>query len=168
MDEQIPSDSLDIVLAEVRAKLTSQERLLEALDTKATVFLGLLGIMLGVVGQSAGRGPLECCSLLVLLSVALLLCTIGCLVVALWVRTWQQPPKPEGLLDYIPKPPRETKDQLAKLLTEAYGANRKGLDRKAEWIKAAYVLMVIDAVVIGLPSALNALRGLVGGHCYGL
>jgi hypothetical protein len=88
MNDLTSSDSLDIVLGEVKAKLASQERLIEALDTKATVFLGLLGIMLGVVAQSSERGVLNECPLLKLLAVVLLLATISCLVVALWVRTW--------------------------------------------------------------------------------
>lgn len=55
-----------------------------------------------------------------------------------------------------------------RLLAEAYSINRKGLDRKAEWIKAAYVLLVVSASTVGLPVILRATRALIEGRCYGL
>jgi hypothetical protein len=138
-------DSLEVVFIETKAKLLAQERNFDALDQKSTVLLGLAGIMLSILlGASAG-GMHASVRYFWILSEVSLVSTIVLLVLALSVKEWHFPPKPESLQAFIGKPRRHTVSKLSEELAKAYETNRGVLAGKVRRIKAAYWLLVFAA-----------------------
>jgi hypothetical protein len=138
--------SLDIILSESRGKLDAQERQIDALDTKAGVFIGLDTVVLTIMaGATEAHGILLWIRLLVYVA---LFASVVCLVRGLSVRVWKFPPNPRKFLDSCRfQPAQESKALLAESIADAYAANATQLVHKTRWMQAGLALVVVAVLM---------------------
>jgi len=149
----VKESCVDYIIQTDRSLLDEQLKRADTLDTKATVFLGLAGVMFGVVATGWTQRHPWGHPWTTLIALALMLAVIVCVVLALMPRTYQNPPDAKGLYENCTKNDlQDVKAQLAKDMTDAISGNDRVLAAKVRLVTAAYVLMLATVISISVPA----------------
>lgn len=135
--------SLDLVYDETKGKLALQISNLRGLDAKATLIAGLTAVVLGLV---VNRLPIASdCALpgLWVAAVSLLFVAEVTTLLSLWIVGWRADPSPAGMLTYLTVPEADSKRQFLANYVDSYSKNRKRLNRKMWWIRAAMLSLLL-------------------------
>ena len=141
-------EALNLVLEETKEKMRIQNQNIDALDNKAAGGLGIAGVMLTLVASGRVTGSSTSAVLLQILSMGFLVLALACLMLALWVLDWRFPPKPSALSVWTNETPDRIKNELLTKMSAAYDSNAKQLNRKASWVKAALILILLAALLL--------------------
>jgi hypothetical protein len=141
-------EALDLVVEETKEKMRIQNQNIDALDNKAAVGLGIAGVMLTLVASGRVTGSSTSVVLLQILSMGFLAFSLACLILALWVLDWRFPPKPSALVAWRTETPDRIKNELLTKMSAAYDSNAKQLSRKAGWVKASLILILLAALLL--------------------
>jgi hypothetical protein len=146
------------VLKEMRAGLSAQEQRIRALDTKATVFLGLTAVLLAASVALLGVDAQPWERAIGLVGAAMLEAAQFCIAVAVWPRRFNFPPNPRGLASYSNRPVGDLTEQLLHQWPDAYESNEVLLRSKARWVSRCMALLLAASVTVAIPQATSALR----------
>ncbi len=143
--------SIDVVLEEVRRKLDFQFEQLNSLDIKASVVLGVAGVVLTIVltsllsGQLAGGTNLQLAkTALVIIFVALALS-----IVKLWIKKYHRPPKLDRLrFHYIVEDSEVTKLRIIDISLRDIDDNDKTLNWQIWLVRCSYIILSLGLVLL--------------------
>ena len=153
-------ETLWIALAALNRQLDAQIDRKRHIESKATVFLGLFAVMVSVViGQWLTAKPwgfpyLQCVGLVSFLG------TLMAVVLSLWPRNLHLPPDPEKLVRLLADSPESVGLNMAKSIQEGYSRNQEVLAHVTRFLEVGYCLLVVDVLVVVLPSAVRIISAL--------
>ena len=138
--------SIDIVLDEARRALDFQFEQLDGLDTKASIVLGIAGVVFTIVltnlllVEFAAEANLHLAkAALVPISLAFVLS-----IVKLWIKKYKKPPSLERLRSYyIAEDLEKTKLRIIDVYLKAVDDNAKLLNYQVWLVKCSYILLSI-------------------------
>jgi len=157
-DKNSSQETLSIVLGELKRQLESQLSRRRHIESKATVFLGLFAVMVGIVmNQWATAEPAPWgYPTLQLLGLLALLATLAAVIASLWPQDLDIPPDPVKLYDRRTKSASDINVELAGAYAYAYGKNLCVEKRKLRLLKASYVLLAVDIAIVATPFVVKA------------
>lgn len=137
--------SLSLIYDETKTQIERQFHTLTALDTKANITAGVTGIILGVV---ATRTPPIFISWMWILAMILLLGSIFCALISLWIVGWRSDPAPSGMKLYLTEKEITSKRQFLENSIQSYEENRHRINRKVWWIRIAMVCLFVGLIAV--------------------
>lgn len=150
-------ESIDVVLDEVRRKIDFQFQQLDGLAIKAGIVLGVAGVIFTLIVTNLLSQPSITLNLY-LAKIALLPIILALVLafIAIYVLTWDRPPKLERLRDYyIVKDVKVTKLNVIDKCLEAIEKNKKLMDRLFSLVKCSYFLLLIGFVLLAVWIGMN-------------
>jgi len=136
--------SIDVVLEEARRKLDFQFEQLNSLDTKASIVLGVAGVVLTIVLTSLLSGHLGEGTNLQLAKTALVLIFVAFAlsIVKLWIKRYHRPPKLDRLRShYIVEDSEVTKLRIIDISLQAINDNDKMLNYQTWLVRCSYIIL---------------------------
>ena len=141
--------SLEVVFQEVKARLQMQFAAIGALDTKASIILGIGGLILvSSLSSSHGIGHGVCAWLKT--GSQVLICAAAILSLsAYWVVTYRRDPEPRPLAqNYLMKASSQTKKQILDNWIESFEENQGKINTKVKFLKFSFVFLTLGIVMM--------------------
>ena len=157
--------SLELVYTEAKLRLDQQFEQIESLNTRASVLLGFLTVIMSITAGFAAVVPkglkgieLRTAFALGAVLVLMYVATVLLLFLAYRVEDYRRDPEPGPLRDhYLVEEPRATMRVVLNNLVHSYELNKSAIDFKVKALRAAYTLFMIEAVYIVGVAALLAM-----------
>lgn len=126
--------------------LASQASLVDAVDTKAAVVMGINGVLAGFLF----RAPLqEAPAAVVLLASVGLLASLSTALMAFWIGRFAKAPEFNAMVERIQAPEAWLKWRFLPNLATAIAANERKLERKTAYLTASISGLLVLVVDVG-------------------
>lgn len=149
--------SIDLVYEAAVSELEFQSKQWEEADSRLRLLLGFIGIIMAGALAAAGQSPEklpDLVALLIAMAVVALLAASGLSVVAYRPRGFHRPPDVIALrLEYLTRPPSETKLAIVDAMLAAYPENTRIITEKlkayrwALWWLVASITLLASAII---------------------
>ncbi|MCK4732357.1 MAG: hypothetical protein KAT65_07860 [Methanophagales archaeon] len=146
-EDSYPSETLELIYNEVKDTLNAQLQSLERLNSKASVIIGLVGV---ITGLSLNLHPLSS-PYLFGACMTLFLASIFLSFSAYKVKSYRRDPEPRKITEkYLREDSKKVKKQLIDNFIESYENNGPIIDKKARYINYSLILLFIGLFVLTL------------------
>ena len=146
MNEDIyPPETLELIYNEVKDALNTQFQSVEGLNTKASIIIGFVGVIIGISLNlySDENPPLFIESMLLFLGAAFLS------FFAYKVEGYRRDPEPRALtVNYLRKDDKKVKKQLIDNFIRSYEDNKKRIEKKVKYINYSIILLFIGLILL--------------------
>jgi len=144
-DTQPPEKTLDLIYNEVKDRLNTQFQSLEGLNTKASVIIGFVGVIIGIsLNLYSDENPhLFIESMLLFLGAAFLSFS------AYKVEGYRRDPKPRALTEkYLREDDKKVKKKLIDNFIQSYEDNKNRIEKKGKYINYSLILLFVGLIFL--------------------
>ncbi|MBN1761599.1 MAG: hypothetical protein JW878_00780 [Methanomicrobia archaeon] len=142
-EDTYPPETLELIYNEVKDALNTQFQSIDSLDTKASVIIGFVGVIIGISLQLYSQSN----SYLFGSSMTLFMISIFLSFSAYKVEGYRKDPKPRGLTEkYLRENGKKVRKQLIDNYIQSFEHNKNKIEKKAEYINCSLVLMFIGLI----------------------
>ena len=142
-----PSETLELVYNEVKDALNTQIRSLDGLNTKASVIVGFIGVIIGISLNLYQYSN----SYLFVLCMTLFLSSIFLTLSAYKVKSYRRDPEPETLtIKYLRDDYKTVKKQLIDNFIQSFKENEIKIEVKVNYINYSLILLFIGLIILTL------------------
>lgn len=144
-EDVYPPETLELVYIEVKDQLNTQFQSIDSLNTKASVVIGFIGVIIGI---SLSLYP-HSNSYLFGSSMALFLVSIFFSFSAYKSESYRRDPEPRTLtVNYLMEDDKKVKKQLIDNFIQSYEDNNNRIKKKAGNINYSLILLFIGLILI--------------------
>ncbi|MFH1787914.1 MAG: hypothetical protein ABH834_00865 [Candidatus Altiarchaeota archaeon] len=155
--EEIEKESRDLIFSEIKDRLNFQCSSIDALDTKTSIVLGFIGVILGVLYSSD-----TAYNMVSLSGLSLILFSLVLSILAFRTEGYRRDPEPRPFRDdYLSKTENEVRQQLMENWIESFESNKKKISRKAKFINIALILLFLGLVLMFLGNYIVVLKSII-------
>ncbi|MEA1957349.1 MAG: hypothetical protein U9N01_03220 [Euryarchaeota archaeon] len=140
-----PEKTLELIYNEVKDRLNTQFPSLDGLNTKASVIIGFVGVIIGIsLNLYSDENPhLFIGSMLLFLGAAFLSFS------AYKVEGYRRDPKPRELtVEYLREDGKKVKKQLIDNFIQSYEDNENRIEEKVKYINYSLIILFIGLIVL--------------------
>ena len=146
-EDNYPTETLELVYNEVKGALNTQIQSLDGLNTKASVIIGFIGVILGIsLNLYPHSNPYlfgSCMTLLLISSFFALS--------AYRVESYRRDPEPRKLTEnYLRDDSEKVKKQLIDNFIQSFENNKIKIKKKVKYINYSLILLFIGLIVLTL------------------
>jgi hypothetical protein len=146
-EDAYPPETLELVYNEVKDALNTQIQSLDGLDTKASVIVGFVGLIIGISLNLYSYSN----SYLFGLCITLFLTSIFSTLCAYKVESYRRDPEPRTLTEkYLRKDDKKVKKQLIDNFIQSFEDNKTKIEKKVKYINYSILLLFIGLIVLTL------------------
>lgn len=142
-EDTYPPETLEIIYNEVKEALNTQFQSIDSLDTKASVIMGFVGVIIGISLNLYSDKNL-------LLFVGGMLLFLGAAFLssyAYMVKGYRKDPEPRGLTEkYLRENDKKVRKQLIDNYIQSFEHNKNEIEKKAKYINYSLALMFIGLI----------------------
>jgi hypothetical protein len=146
-EDKYPSETLELVYNEVKDALNTQFQSLDGLNTKASVIVGFVGVIIGIslnLYSHSNSYLFGSCMTLFLTSIFFTLSSYK-------VESYRRDPDPRKLTEnYLMKNDEEIKKQLIDNFIQSFEDNKTKIDKKVKYINYSLILLFIGLIILTL------------------
>jgi len=146
-EDSYPTETLELIYNEVKDALNTQFQSVEGLNTKASMIIGFVGVIIGISLKvySDEKPHLFIESMLLFLGAAFLSFS------AYKVEGYRRDPEPRALtVNYLREDDKKVKKQLIDNFIQSYEDNRNRIEKKSKYINYSLILLFIGLIVLTL------------------
>ena len=146
-EDTYPLETLELVYNEVKDALNMQFQLMEGLNTKASVIVGFVGVIIGIsLNLYSGENThLFIESMLFFLGAAFLSFS------AYKVESYRRDLEPRKITEkYLREDDKKVKKQLIDNFIQSYKDNEIKIEKKAKYINYSFILLFIGLILLTL------------------
>ena len=144
-EDTYPPEMLELVYNAVKDALNMQFQSLEGLNTKASVIIGFVGVIIGIsLNLYSDENPhLFIGSVLLFLGAAFLS------FFAYKAKSYRRDPKPRKFTEkYLREDDKKVKKQLIDNFIQSYEDNKNRIEKKVKYINYSLILLFIGLIVL--------------------
>lgn len=146
-EDDYPSETLELVYNEVKDALNTQLQSLDGLNTKASVIIGFVGVIIGISLNLYSYSN----SYLFGSSMTLFLTSIFFTLFAYRVKSYRRDPEPETLtIKYLRDDCKTVKKQLIDNFIQSFKENKIKIDDKVKYINYSLILLFLGLIILTL------------------
>ena len=146
-EHDYPSETLELVYNEVKDALNTQLQSLDGLNTKASVIIGFVGVIIGISLNLYSYSN----SYLFGSSMTLFLTSIFFTLYAYKVESWRSDPGPRTLTEkYMREGDKKVKKQLIDNFIQSFEDNKIKIEKKVSYINYSLIILFIGLIVLTL------------------
>ena len=146
-DDRYSPETLELIYNEVKDGLNTQFQTIDSLDTKASIVIGFVGVLIGI---SLNLHP-HTNSYLFGSCMTLFLTSIAFSFSAYKTEGYRRDPQPRTLtLNYLMEIDKKVKKQLIDNFIQSYESNKNRIERKARYINYSLILLFIGLILLAL------------------
>ena len=146
-EDDYPSETFELVYNEVKDALNTQLQSLDGLNTKASVIIGFVGVIIGISLNLYSYSN----SYLFGLSMTLFLISIFFTLYAYKVESWRSDPEPRSLTKkYVKMCDKTVKKQLIDNFILSFEDNKIKIEKKVSYINYSLILLFIGLIILTL------------------
>jgi len=152
---KIPSDTLDLIYRETKDQLKNQFQALENLNTKASIILGFVAVLLGIIFTNK---PIMACHSYCFFIMAFILFFISLFSAffAYKVEDYRLDPDPDALYEhYRTDESDEVKEQVIVNFIESFKKNKKKIDKRADRVNVSIYTLCIGLILFVISKLIN-------------
>ncbi|ODS40781.1 hypothetical protein BEH94_10885 [Candidatus Altiarchaeales archaeon WOR_SM1_SCG] len=152
---KIPSDTLDLIYHETKDQLKNQFQALENLNTKASIILGFVAVLLGIIFTNK---PIMACHRYCFFIMALILFFISLFSAffAYKVEDYRLGPDPDALYEhYRTDESDEVKEQVIVNFIESFKENQKRIGKRADRVNVSIFTLCIGLILFVISKLIN-------------
>ena len=146
-EDDYPPETLELVYNEVKDALNTQIQSLDGLNTKASVIVGFVGVIIGIalnLYSYSNSYLFGSCMALFLTSIFFTLC-------AYKVESYRRDPEPRTLTEkYLRECNKKVKKQLIDNFIQSFEYNKINIGKKVKYINYSLVLSFVGLIVLTL------------------
>ena len=146
-EDTYPPETLELIYNEVKDALNMQFQSLDGLNTKASIIIGFVGVIIGIsLNLYSDENPhLFIESMLLFLGAAFLS------FFAYKVEGYRRDPEPRKLTEkYLREDDKKVKKQLIDNFIQSYEDNEIKIEKKVKYINYSLILLFIGLIVLSL------------------
>jgi len=146
-EDNYPPETLELIYNEVKDALNTQFQSVEGLNTKASIIIGFVGVIIGISLNlySDENSHLFIESMLLFLGAAFLS------FFAYKVEGYRRDPEPRALtVNYLREDDKKLKKQLIDNFILSYEDNKKRIEKKVKYINYSIMLLFIGLILLTL------------------
>ena len=144
-EDTYPPETLELIYNEVKDALNTQFQLLEGLNTKASVIIGFVGVIIGISLQlySQSNTYLFCsCMILFMMSIFFSFS-------AYKIKSYRIDPAPRALTEkYLSEDSKKVKKQLIDNFIESFEDNKNKIEKKGTYIHCSLIFLFVGLIVL--------------------
>jgi hypothetical protein len=144
-EDTYPPETLDLVYNEVKDALNTQFQSMEGLNTKASVLIGFVGVIIGISLQLYPQSN----SYLFGSCMTLFMISIFFSFSAYKGKRYRKDPAPRALTEkYLREDSKKVKRQLIDNFIQSYEDNKAKIEEKAKYINYSLILLFVGLIVL--------------------
>ena len=144
-EDTYPPETLELIYNEVKDRLNTQFQSLDGLNTKASVIIGFVGVIIGISLQLYSQSN----SYLFGSCMTLFLISIVFSFSAYKIKSYRRDPEPRDLTEkYLREDDKEVKKQLIDNFIESFEENNTKIEEKGEYINYSLILLFVGLIVL--------------------
>ena len=144
-DDTYPLETLELIYNEVKDRLNTQFQSLDGLNTKASVIIGFVGVIIGISLQLYSQSN----SYLFGSCMTLFLISIFFSFSAYKIKSYRRDPEPRDLTEkYLREDDKEVKKQLIDNFIESFEENKNKIEEKGKYINYSLILLFVGLIVL--------------------
>ena len=144
-EDTYPPETLELIYNEVKDGLNTQFQSLDRLNTKASVIIGSVGVIIGLSLQSYPQSN----SYLFGSSMTLLMIGIALSLSACKVKSYRRDPEPRALtIIYLREDGKKVKKQLIDNFIASYEDNKTKIEKKVKYINYSLAFSFVGLIVL--------------------
>jgi hypothetical protein len=126
-EDSYPSETLELIHNEVKDRLNTQFQSLDGLNTKASVIIGFVGVIIGISLQ-----------LSIFFSFS-----------AYKIKSYRRDPEPRALTEkYLMEDDKTVKKQLIDNFIASFEENKTNIEEKGKYINYSLILLFVGLIVL--------------------
>jgi len=146
-EDDYPSETLELIYNEVKDALNTQLQSLDGLNTKASVIIGFVGVIIGISLNLYSHSN----SYLFGSSMTLFLASIFFTLFAYRVKSYRRDPEPETLtIKYLRDDCKTVKKQLIDNFIQSFEENKIKIGDKVKYINYSLILLFLGLIILTL------------------
>ncbi|MCD4842928.1 MAG: hypothetical protein K8R25_00375 [Methanosarcinales archaeon] len=146
-EDKYPLETLELVYNEVKDALNTQFQSLDGLNTKASVIVGFVGVIIGIslnLYSHSNSYLFGSCMTLFLTSIFFTLSSYK-------VESYWRDPDPRKLTEnYLMENDKKVKKQLIDNFIQSFEDNKTKIDKKVKYINYSLILLFMGLIVLTL------------------
>ena len=144
-EDSYPSETLDLVYNEVKDALNMQFQSMDGLNTKASVIIGFVGVIIGISLQLYSQSN----SYLFGSCMTLFMISIFFSFSAYKIKSYRRDPEPRDLTEkYLREDDKEVKKQLIDNFIASFEENKNKIEEKVKYINYSLILLFVGLIVL--------------------
>ena len=144
-EDSYPSETLDLVYNEVKDALNMQFQSMDGLNTKASVIIGFVGVIIGISLQLYSQSN----SYLFGSCMTLFMISIFFSFSAYKIKSYRRDPEPRELTEkYLREDDKEVKKQLIDNFIASFEENKNKIEEKVKYINYSLILLFVGLIVL--------------------
>ncbi|NAS88652.1 hypothetical protein C4E24_02775 [ANME-1 cluster archaeon AG-394-G21] len=144
-EDSYPSETLDLVYNEVKDALNMQFQSMDGLNTKASVIIGFVGVIIGISLQLYSQSN----SYLFGSCMALFTISIFFSFSAYKGKRYRKDPEPRALtVEYLMEDDKTVKKQLIDNFIASFEENKNKIEEKVKYINYSLILLFVGLIVL--------------------
>ena len=144
-EDTYPPGTLDLVYNEVKDALNMQFQSMDGLNTKASVIIGFVGVIIGISLQLYSQSN----SYLFGSCMTLFLISIVFSFSAYKIKSYRRDPEPRDLTEkYLRADDKTVKKQLIDNFIASFEENKTNIEEKGKYINYSLILLFVGLIVL--------------------
>ena len=144
-EDTYPPETLELIYNEVKDRLNTQFQSLDGLNTKASVIIGFVGVIIGISLQLYSQSN----SYLFGSCMTLFMISIFFSFSAYKIKSYRRDPEPGPLRDeYLTTDDKTVKEQLIANFIESFEENKTKIAEKVKYINYSIILLLVGLIVL--------------------
>jgi hypothetical protein len=144
-EDKYPPETLELIYNEVKDRLNTQFQSLDGLNTKASVIIGFVGVIIGISLQLYSQSN----SYLFGSCMALFMISIFFSLSAYKIKSYRRDPEPRPLRDkYLTTNDKKVKEQLIANFIESFEGSKAKIEEKGKYINYSLMLLFVGLIVL--------------------
>ena len=144
-EDTYPPETLELIYNEVKDRLNTQFQSLDGLNTKASVIIGFVGVIIGISLQlySQSNSYLFCsCMTLFMISIFFSFS-------AYKSKSYRRDPEPRAFtVGYLKKDDKKVMEQLIANFIESFEDNKTKIEEKGKYINYSLIFLFVGLIVL--------------------
>ena len=146
-EDTYPLETLELIYNEVKDRLNTQFQSLDGLNTKASVIIGFVGVIIGISLQLYSQSN----SYLFGLCMSLFMISIFFSFSAYKGKRYRKDPEPRALtVEYLMEDDKTVKKQLIDNFIASFEENKNNIEEKVKYINYSLILLFVGLIVLTL------------------
>ena len=144
-EDDYPSETLELVYNEVKDALNTQLQSLDGLNTKASVIIGFVGVIIGISLNLYSYSNVYLFGSCMTLFLTSIFFTLS----AYKVKSYRRDPEPETLtIKYLRDDCKTVKKQLIDNFIQSFKDNEINIDEKVKYINYSLILLFVGLIIL--------------------
>ncbi|MCK4732355.1 MAG: hypothetical protein KAT65_07850 [Methanophagales archaeon] len=144
-EDSYPPETLELIYNEVKDRLNTQFQSLDGLNTKASIIIGFVGVIIGISLQLYSQSN----SYLFGSCMTLFMISIFLSFSAYKVESYRRDPKPRKLTEnYLREEGKNVKKKLIDNSIQSYENNKNRIEKKVKYINYSLILLFVGLIVL--------------------